>query len=52
MTIDIPTGEQRSDAMLTDSAAARDPVAQPPVTIDSVDHGQVEKIRPLPSPRQ
>jgi hypothetical protein len=50
MRIQITIGEQRFDATLTESAAARDLVAQLPVTIDMVDHGQVEKTGPLPSP--
>ncbi len=50
MKIQITIGGQRFDATLTDSAAARDLVAQLPVTIDMVDHGQVEKTGPLPSP--
>ena len=37
-------------ATLSDSAAARDLVAQLPVTIDMVDHGAVEKTGALPSP--
>lgn len=49
MKIQIAIGEQRFSAQLTDSAAARDLVAQLPVTIDMVDHGQVEKTGPLPS---
>ena len=48
MKIQITIGEQRFDATLTDSAAARDLVAQLPVTIDMVDHGQVEKTGRLP----
>ena len=50
MRIQITIGEQRFGATLSDSAAARDLVAQLPVTIDMVDHGQVEKTGPLPSP--
>jgi hypothetical protein len=50
MKIQITIGEQRFDATLTQSAAARDLVAQLPVTIDMVDHGQVEKTGRLPSP--
>jgi hypothetical protein len=42
--------EQRFHATLSDSAAARDLVAQLPVTIDMVDHGAVEKTGALPSP--
>jgi hypothetical protein len=48
--IQITIGEQRFDATLTESAAARDLVAQLPVTIDMVDHGQVEKTGRLPAP--
>ncbi len=50
MKIQITIGGHRFDATLTQSAAARDLVAQLPVTIDMVDHGQVEKTGPLPSP--
>jgi hypothetical protein len=50
MRIQITIGEQRFDATLDDSIAARDLVAQLPVTIDMVDHGQVEKTGRLPSP--
>ena len=50
MRIQITIGEQRFGATLSDSAAARDLVAQLPVTIDMVDHGGVEKTGPLPSP--
>ena len=50
MRIQITIGEQCFDATLDDSIAARDLVAQLPVTIDMVDHGQVEKTGPLPSP--
>jgi hypothetical protein len=46
----ITIGGQRFGACLSDSAAARDLVAQLPVTIDMVDHGQLEKTGPLPSP--
>jgi hypothetical protein len=42
--------DQRFQATLSDSAAARDLVAQLPVTIDMVDHGAVEKTGALPSP--
>ena len=48
MNIQITIGEQRFRATLTDSAAARDLVAQLPVTIDMIDHGGVEKTGPLP----
>lgn len=50
MRIEITIGEQRFQATLTESAAARDLAAQLPVTLDMVDHGQVEKTGPLPSP--
>ena len=50
MRIHITIGEQRFQATLFDSAAARDLVAQLPVTIDLIDHGGVEKTGPLPSP--
>jgi hypothetical protein len=50
MKIQITIGEQRFEATLTESAAAHDLVAQLPVTIHMVDHGQVEKTGPLPSP--
>ena len=48
--IQITMGDQRFEATLTDSAAARDLVAQLPVTVDMVDHGGVEKTGPLPAP--
>jgi hypothetical protein len=50
MKIRIAIDEQRFQATLSDSAAARDLIAQLPVTIDMVDHGAVEKTGPLPSP--
>ena len=50
MRIQITIGEQRFHATLDDSAAARDLVAQLPLTIDMSDHGGVEKTGPLPSP--
>ena len=50
MKIQITIGEQRFDATLTESPAARDLLAQLPVTVDMVDHGQVEKTGRLPSP--
>ena len=49
MQIQITIGDQRFTAILDDSAAARDLVAQLPVTVDMVDHGGVEKTGPLPS---
>ena len=50
MRVTITIGEQRFHATLSDSAAARDLVAQLPVTIDMTDHGGVEKTGALPSP--
>jgi hypothetical protein len=50
MRIQITINEQRFGATLSESAAARDLVAQLPVTIDMTDHGDVEKTGPLPSP--
>jgi hypothetical protein len=50
MRIQITIGKQRFGATLDESAAARDLVAQLPVTVDMVDHGGVEKTGPLPSP--
>lgn len=49
MDIQITVGDQQFDAVLDDSAASRDLLAQLPVTIDMVDHGAVEKTGPLPS---
>lgn len=48
--VKITIGEQRFQATLSDSAAARDLIAQLPVTIEMVDHGAVEKTGALPSP--
>jgi hypothetical protein len=50
MRLQITIGEQHFEATLSDSAAAHDLVAQLPVTIDMIDHGQVEKTGALPSP--
>jgi hypothetical protein len=50
MRVNITIGEQRFQATLSDSPAARDLVAQLPVTIDMTDHGGVEKTGALPSP--
>ncbi|MEO6500343.1 MAG: cyclophilin-like fold protein [Jatrophihabitantaceae bacterium] len=50
MRINITIGDQRFQATLSDSAAARDLAAQLPVTIDMADHGGVEKTGALPSP--
>jgi hypothetical protein len=48
--IDITIGGQRFTAILDDSAAADDLLAQLPVTIEMTDHGGVEKTGRLPSP--
>jgi hypothetical protein len=50
MDIAITIGEQRLRATLSESAAARDLVAQLPATVDLTDHGRVEKTGPLPAP--
>lgn len=50
MRITITIDDQRFHATPSDSAAARDLVAQLPVTIDMRDHGGVEKTGALPSP--
>ena len=50
MRIQITIGDQRFRATLTDSAAARDLLAQLPVTVNMVDHAGVEKTGPLPAP--
>jgi hypothetical protein len=50
LRITIVIGTQRFRATLSDSASARDLVAQLPVTIDMTDHGGVEKTGALPSP--
>ena len=50
MRVTITIGEQRFHATLSDSAAARDLLAQLPVTVDMTDHGGVEKTGALPSP--
>ncbi len=50
MRIKITIGGRRFGARLSDSAAARDLVAQLPVTIEMVDHGRLEKTGALPSP--
>jgi hypothetical protein len=50
MRIEITIGQQRFQATLSESAAARDLVAQLPVTINMTDHGAVEKTGPLLSP--
>ena len=48
--VTITIGEQHFHATLSDSAAARDLLAQLPVTVDMTDHGGVEKTGALPSP--
>ena len=50
MQITITFAGERLTATLTDSPAARDLLAQLPVTVDMVDHGGVEKTGPLPQP--
>ena len=48
MNIRITIDDQTFDATLHDSAAARDLLAQLPVTVEMTDHGGVEKTGPLP----
>jgi hypothetical protein len=50
MRIQITIGEQRFGATLDESTAARDLIAQLPVTIDMIDHDGVEKTGALASP--
>ncbi|MEQ4209513.1 cyclophilin-like fold protein [Actinopolymorpha sp. B9G3] len=50
MRIHITIRDQRFQATLDDSAAARDLAAQLPLTVEMTDHGSVEKTGPLPSP--
>ena len=50
VNIQITIGDQTFEATLTDTAAARDLIAQLPVTVDMIDHGGVEKTGPLPAP--
>lgn len=50
MNIQITIGDQTFGATLRDSPAARDLVAQLPVTVEMTDHGGVEKTGPLPDP--
>jgi hypothetical protein len=50
MNIQIAIGDQTFAATLRDSPAARDVVAQLPVTVEMTDHGGVEKTGPLPDP--
>ena len=50
MNIQITIGDQTFDATLHDSPAARDLIAQLPVTVEMTDHGGVEKTGPLPGP--
>lgn len=49
MRIEISIGDQRFRATLADSAAARDLLAQLPVTLTMRDHGGVEKTGRLPA---
>jgi hypothetical protein len=46
----LTIGEERFGATLEASAAARDLLAQLPVTVEMTDHGGVEKTGPLPAP--
>jgi hypothetical protein len=50
MNILITIDDQTFGATLLDSPAARDLVAQLPVTVKMTDHGGVEKTGPLPGP--
>jgi hypothetical protein len=50
MNINITIGDQTFGATLHHSPAARDLLAQLPVTVDMIDHGAVEKTGPLPGP--
>jgi hypothetical protein len=50
MNIQITIADQSIGATLRDSPAARDLLAQLPVTVEMVDHGGVEKTGPLPGP--
>jgi hypothetical protein len=50
MDLEITVRNQSFGATLQDSAAARDLVAQLPVTVEMTDHGGVEKTGPLPGP--
>ena len=50
MDIHLTVGDHTFTATLKDSAAARDEVAQLPVTVEMADEGGVEKTGPLPHP--
>ncbi|WP_019145577.1 cyclophilin-like fold protein [Aeromicrobium massiliense] len=50
MDLELRIGDDTFTAELDDSAAARDLVAQLPVTLEMRDHGSVEKTGALPSP--
>jgi hypothetical protein len=50
MNIQITIGDETFGATLRNSAAARDLVAQLPVTVEMSDHGGVEKTGRLPGP--
>jgi hypothetical protein len=50
MNIQVTIGDQTFVAVLQESPAARDLVAQLPVTVEMADHGGVEKTGPLPGP--
>ncbi len=49
MRIELSVSDQRFQATLDDSAAARDLVAQLPLTLEMGDHGSMEKTGPLPA---
>ena len=50
MNIQITIGDQTFAATVQESPAARDLIAQLPVTVEMTDHGGVEKTAPLPRP--
>ena len=50
MDIHLTVGDHTFTATLKDSAAARDLVAQLPVTVEMADEGGVETTGPLPHP--
>lgn len=50
MTLHITIDDQTFGATVPDSPAARDLLAQLPVTVEMIDHGGVEKTGPLPGP--
>ena len=50
MAIQITIGDQTFAAILQDSPAADDLIAQLPIAVEMTDHGGVEKTGPLPRP--